>query len=80
MTQAKIDVPTKKAARLTRKSKADKRQKKNSPPPSLLTDHERVDLLLDEALRGTFPASDPVAIWSDRIQGEDRVNAPPRRR
>src|SRR5260221_9168069 len=58
MTQAKIDVPTKKAARLTRKSKADKRQKKNSPPPSLLTDHERVDLLLDEALRGTFPASD----------------------
>jgi len=80
MTQAKIDVPTKKAARLTRNPKANKRRKKNSPPPLLLTDRERVDLLLDEALRGTFPASDPVAIWSDRIQGEDRVNAPPRRR
>jgi hypothetical protein len=80
MTQAKVDAPTKKAARLTQKPKANKRRKKNSPPPLILTDRERVDLLLDEALRGTFPASDPVAIWCDPIQQENGRNTPPKRR
>jgi hypothetical protein len=30
---------------------------------------EDIDYLLDEALQATFPASDPVAIGSARVQG-----------
>jgi hypothetical protein len=32
-----------------------------------LTEHERLDSLLDEALQGTFPASDPITIGGDRL-------------
>jgi hypothetical protein len=48
-------------------SKTSKRRKKQSPPLLLPDDRDHVDRLLDEALQGTFPASDPVAISGDRI-------------
>lgn len=35
------------------------------PKTSAAVPHERLDALLDEALKGTFPASDPVAITVD---------------
>jgi thiosulfate reductase cytochrome b subunit len=37
-----------------------------APPPS---DWDRLDRILDEALAGTFPASDPVAICTDTVVG-----------
>jgi hypothetical protein len=49
------------------KPKTSRRREKRSPLTSPLTEHERIDLLLDEALQGTFPASDPVAIGVDRF-------------
>jgi hypothetical protein len=49
------------------KPKTSRRREKRSPPASPLTEHERIDLLLDEALQGTFPASDPVAIGVGRL-------------
>jgi hypothetical protein len=52
------------------KPKTSKRRGKRSPPAPPLTEHERIDSLLDEALQGTFPASDPVAIGVDRL-GKD---------
>lgn len=35
--------------------------------------HEQADALLDEALRMTFPASDPVAISFDDATGRDKA-------
>lgn len=37
-----------------------------APPPS---DWDRLDRILDEALAGTFPASDPIAICTDTVVG-----------
>ena len=47
------------------------KQKKSKPraepsPPVRSSERDRVDRLLDEALEGTFPASDPVTIGGDR--------------
>jgi len=44
-------------------------------------DYSDFDALLDEALRLTFPASDPIAIYVDRSSAgaKDRVEAVDRR-
>jgi hypothetical protein len=44
-------------------------QKKGSAPHPSSTGPEDIDHLLDEALQATFPASDPIAIGSARVQG-----------
>lgn len=38
------------------------KQDKHSAPPRKKPERDHIDELLDEALKGTFPASDPVAI------------------
>jgi hypothetical protein len=65
MTKAKPGVPPENA----RKPRANRGRGKAPPLSLLLTNREHVDGLLDEALRATFPCSDPIAIGSARIQG-----------
>jgi hypothetical protein len=40
--------------------------RKNKSVPALMVDNSHLDNQLDEALRETFPASDPIAITIDR--------------
>lgn len=46
--------------------------------PAPPDEHEELDALLDDALRQTFPASDPIAINIERSrkQKRDRTSAP----
>jgi hypothetical protein len=71
MTRPKTGAPTKTTASLPKA--------RSSPSPDQ-TDRERVEDLLDEALQATFPASDPISIGGERIQGTSRRVRPSRRR
>jgi hypothetical protein len=50
--------------------KTDKKRKKSFLRPALSTDLDHVSDLLDEALRDTFPCSDPVAIGGDPVRDD----------
>jgi hypothetical protein len=54
-------------------------QKENSSLFLIWADRS-VDDLLDEALQATFPASDPVAIGGDWMQGRSRKTSRSKRR
>lgn len=60
------DHPSRKAVRETTR-----------PSPESVAEHRRLDELLDEGLKDTFPASDPVAIVQ---QAPERPKAKRRRR
>jgi len=80
MTRPKTGAFAETTASLPKKSRMDRGQKAGSSPSLELAHRERVEDLLDEALQATFPASDPISIGGDRIQGASRRVSPSRRR
>jgi starvation-inducible DNA-binding protein len=61
-TEPKTGARAENMAHLAKKPKAAKGRRKDSLSLRRSTDREHIDDLLDDALQGTFPASDPVAI------------------